>query len=482
MLYREDYIYSTCAPGQSARKQHKEELKHRRDLNAYDRGLIDTEVEKYPHPLEDHRPHLYNPVTGQIAPTEENVADSIVHAEKMEREYIACLPGGFYNPISSPIKTMSVLKKQVKGNKARPIIYLEHVFLRLLLIGQQRQMELGPLFAYELCAVPSSLIDENGCLRKANKSGLVKRYGVLEIFPTPADIVIVDISQLFYHIVWPHGGSPSDLIASIQGRLNHYPDDTEKILVFDKYQGVSAKDHERMRRTGDVIIYSDLSITSPLPKRDVILRSKNNKRTLASVLRTSTVGKNWTMDTQDDGAFGHDEADITMISYVLDAANHGKDVVRVLSDDTDVFILLVYWVYREELQSKVQMERWDGTVLDINATCSGLGPHCLQLLGMHALSGCDTTSYTYGKGSFSALNTLLAGDFPCLVDMLAEVGTPPADLMEVVQPFFVALYGQLPGTSMESARCTFFTKKKKKSPKIMTLPPTSGVSLKQCLH
>ena len=40
-------------------------------------------------PLEDVRPHLYNPVTCQIAPAEVNVADSIVIGEKMEREYIA---------------------------------------------------------------------------------------------------------------------------------------------------------------------------------------------------------------------------------------------------------------------------------------------------------------------------------------------------------------------------------------------------------
>ena len=124
------------------------------------------------------------------------------------------------------------------------------------------------------------------------------------------------------------------------------------------------------------------------------------------------------LETQQDGVFGHDEADDTMVSYVLEAANSGKDVIRVL---TDVFILLVYWVHRAGLQCKVQMEWWDGIVLDIKATCADLGPKCLQLLGMHALSGCDTTSYPFGKGKISALNTLLAGDF--LADVLGEVGS-----------------------------------------------------------
>ena len=80
----------------------------------------------------------------------------------MKRDYIASLPSGFYDPISSSIKTMSLLKKQVKGKKDSPAIDLENLFLRLLMIGQKRQTELGSLFAYELCSVPSSLIDEHG--------------------------------------------------------------------------------------------------------------------------------------------------------------------------------------------------------------------------------------------------------------------------------------------------------------------------------
>ena len=99
------------------------------------------------------------------------------------------------------IKTMTVIKKQNKSKQVRPVIDLENIFLRLLIVGQQRQIELELLFAYELCAVPSSLIDEHGCLRKGNKSDLVKCLGVLETLPNTADAVIVDVSQLFYHIV-----------------------------------------------------------------------------------------------------------------------------------------------------------------------------------------------------------------------------------------------------------------------------------------
>ncbi len=96
---------------------------------------------------------------------------------------------------------MNFLKKQIKGNKLKPMTTLS-IFLWLLMIGEWRQMELGPLFAYELCAVPSSLINGYGCIRKDNKNGLMKCLGVLQVLPPPADIVIVDFSQLCYHIVW----------------------------------------------------------------------------------------------------------------------------------------------------------------------------------------------------------------------------------------------------------------------------------------
>jgi len=56
----------------------------------------------------------------------------------------------------------------------------------------------------------------------------------------------------------------------------------------------------------------------------------------------------------------------------------------------------------------------DGAVLDTNATCAQVGPKCLQILGMHYITGSDTTSYLYCKGKVSALKTLRAGDFPNL--------------------------------------------------------------------
>ena len=99
-----------------------------------------------------------------------------------------------------------------------------------------------------------------------------------------------------------------------------YPDATKKIVVFDKYQDISAKDYERIRRASEVVIDYYLSIASHLPKREAIMKSKSNKRKLASVLGTFDLGENVITKTADDGAFCYDEADVTMISFVLEEA------------------------------------------------------------------------------------------------------------------------------------------------------------------
>ena len=174
----------------------------------------------------------------------------------------------------------------------------------------------------------------------------------------------------------------------------------------------------------------------------------------------------------EDSDFCHEEADISMVSHVLNAAASGKHVIRVISDDTDVFVLLVFWVYQNNLQCKVQMQHWDGSILDINATCHELGFKCLQLLGVHALSGCDTTSYPFKKGKLTAIKVLKNGNFQGLYDVLGNVDANKDELLEAGKAFFLALYRQPSDISMEMARFLIYTKNKK-SPEIMSLSPTS---------
>ena len=55
--------------------------------------------------------------------------------------------------------------------------------------------------------------------------------------------------------MWPHGGTPSDLVET---RLSLYPDGTKKSVVFGIYKDVFAKDHERVRQASEVTIDYDI--------------------------------------------------------------------------------------------------------------------------------------------------------------------------------------------------------------------------------
>ena len=124
----------------------------------------------------------------------------------------------------------------------------------------------------------------------------------------------------------------------------------------------------------------------------------------------------------------------------------------ILCDGTDVSVLLVYKGNRADLKCKVQMEFWDGSVLDTNATCPDFGQKYLQLPGMLTLSDCDTTSLPlWQRKCHCTEDNMISGNYSG-VTTLGDVGTTHTELMNAAMPFFVALYGQPPGTSMESAR------------------------------
>ena len=84
----------------------------------------------------------------------------------------------------------------------------ESIFLRILMVGedrlqleqpflgQERLLQLEPIFSYQLCALRLSLVDEFGCLQLGNKAALVNRLGIKLSRPHSHDIVIVDGQQL----------------------------------------------------------------------------------------------------------------------------------------------------------------------------------------------------------------------------------------------------------------------------------------------
>ena len=126
-----------------------------------------------------------------------------------------------------------------------------------------------------------------------------------------------------------------------------------------------------------------------------------------------------------------------------------------------------------QIDAKIQMEKWDGEILDVNQTVKHLGQRkCGQLLGAHALSGCDTVSYPFGKGKQSILK-LLENDIPGLDNVLGEPEATQPQLKATVDAFFLLLYGQKSCATVNNARARLYLSRKKPPP-LKRLPPTDA--------
>ena len=221
-------------------------------------------------------------------------------------------------------------------------------------MGQQRSIGIADVFQFELSPVLPALIDEYGCLRKGDKAMLVKSLSVSVTTPCAPNVVLVDAGQLLYHIVWPVSGNIGDLAASFGTRLAHYPPVSKKIILFDRYDqdAPSAKEHERTRRGRAKEVR--LTTNTVLPCREVILHNSKNKNLLNNILCSYPLPHNIQLVNMLDCVVTHDEGDVTLCSYMLKAVAAGAQTIQILSDDTNVFILLVYWTSMMRLSPRLK--------------------------------------------------------------------------------------------------------------------------------
>ena len=111
-------------------------------------------------------------------------------------------------------------------------------------------------------------------------------------------------------------------------------------------------------------------------------------------------------------------------------------------------------------------------ILSINESFSLLCAKSLQLLGMHALSGCDAVTYPFGHGNAMALKVLKSADHSGLYTVFGEQSANHQQLLETGCKFICSLYGVAACESMASATYALYTKRTRgKAVCVKTLPP-----------
>ena len=150
----------------------------------------------------------------------------------------------------SKMKTFKDLKKVVKVNVKDRMVPLKidrNLLARMALAGQFRKIDLKTVFTYPLGAMPWSLADAFGFIRKTNKSQLAqllqKNIPILERYP--ANVCnIYDGMALLQRLKIPQGATfrmvAEQVFSTVTGSNSNRTD-----VVFDVYRDVSLKNAEQ---------------------------------------------------------------------------------------------------------------------------------------------------------------------------------------------------------------------------------------------
>ena len=113
----------------------------------------------------------------------------------------------------------------------------------------------------------------------------------------------------------------------------------------------------------------------------------------------------------------HEEADTRL---VLHASKVDSDAF-IVCKDTDVLILMIWTYSKMNITNNWYLKYDHKKFADIRKTCSYLGKTLsLNLPKIHALTGCDTTSYFYRVGKIKVFKKLLGQQDLCF--LLSELG------------------------------------------------------------
>ena len=248
------------------------------------------------------------------------------------------MQSGFYVSIRKRVTMMETAKKG-EGVGDGTVFDMEKLYERMLVVSQQRHIDLRRVFSFELAPHPVSLFDEYSDMRKGTKATLVTKLAALMSSVEPSDLSIVDGNVMVFHVIWPKSGTVETYVNSFRQAVKR---DHQLIVVFDRYRDNSIKSHEHDRRTSAVSkLDIQLDLNTPLPAMYQVINNVKNKTQLIQHLCQGNQEPSVDMIGDDECMFGHEEADVNMVSYALMMSReHGCRQIQIVSEDTDVFVML----------------------------------------------------------------------------------------------------------------------------------------------
>ena len=321
-----------------------------------------------------------------------------------------------------------------------------------------------------------------------------------------ADATVIDGSALLWTVHWPADGSVADFIVNVKKRIASYQTNSDVYLIFDRYHEYSIKSTTRDGRETGITKKHHLLRTTKLPAQKVVLSSVENKKQLIRILcevltedrlfHLRSTGDHKLVVTGEDSCpievqneekrirydleTYQEEADIIIVQQVLKCVGEAQSNL-VISDETDVFVLLLHHYHMAGLEVPLTMESpsKERAILDIKLTQAKHKEIVTNLLPAHAISGCDTVACYLGIGKGRVIKHLKEG---CDLSAIGNVDAPLQQVIDQATRFISACYGMKDSTDMSHTRLLVWGKKNGKGhssfPNLSSLPPTREAFIK----
>ena len=317
------------------------------------------------------------------------------------------------------------------------------------------------------------------------------------------EVTVIDGSALLWVVYWPAGGTVKDFVTNFRGHIERRLQAGDVYLIFDRYDEYSTNSVTRGARATEASRVHQLKANTELPSQKVVLTVTENKKQLMDIICTELIqdesfhrehvqehkfviiGQEKTpVEIRNGGLIihrrdmdtTHEEADIIIVQQMLMIAKEKPTGITVLSDDTDVFMLLLHYYLEDGLQMLVTMESpiKERVVVDIGKTVDKHRDIIPEILPAHALSGCDTVACCFGIGKGTILKVVRSGHS---LSLLGQIDTPMPAVIKQATTFMTACYGQSGCNTLSNARLNVWAAKTGKgytsTPKLCSLPPTT---------
>jgi len=350
-----------------------------------------------------------------------------------------------------------------------------------LIIAAKMTNSIENVFKYELCSYPPALFDSMQMLRQPQKTALANAiwselsHVSLEI---PKEVqFVLDGGSLLQRIPWTQGKTYGEICTAYTDYVaKKYG---EAIVVFDGYETLSTKDmaHKRRSKGRSGVSVSFKNSIKLSTRKETFLANSTNKQQFIHMLGSHLERVKCKV------YHSPGDADVMIVQKAVQSAMVTDTVL--VGDDTDLLVLLCYHASMEShtifLKPEPKKASKNPRVWNISAVKQELGPEvCSNILFLHAVLGCDTTSQLYGIGKGASLKKFRASKyFQEQAKLFCATSATQKDIIAAGEQALVVLYGGKPRETLDCLRYKLFCEKVATNVTFIhpqTLPPTSAAA------